>query len=69
MKTHVMMCTAGDCNGHVGIAERGRRGVGRGIRMVNKEPRGSRAGRIGYEKRAGRGRNILQEAGKPQDIV
>ena len=33
--------------------------------MGNKESRGSRAGRIGYEKWAGRDRNILQEAGKP----
>ena len=37
--------------------------------MGNKEPRGSRAGRIRYEQWTGRGSNILQEAGKPQYIV
>ena len=35
------------------------------IRIMKTEPRGSIAGRIGYEKRAGRGRNILHETGKP----
>ena len=34
--------------------------------MGERESRGSRAGRIGYEKWAGRGRNIHQEAGKPK---
>ena len=37
--------------------------------MGNKESGGSRAIRIGYEKWAGRGRRILQAAGKPQYIV
>ena len=63
VEAHVMMCIAGNFNSRDG------RRIGRGIRMGNKEPRGSRAGRIAYEKWAGHGRNILQEAGKPQDII
>ena len=39
-----------------------------GIRIREKESRGLRDEKIGYYKRAGRGRNILQEAGKPHRI-
>ena len=37
--------------------------------MENKESRGLRAGQIGYENRAGRGRNIIYEVGKPQEVA
>ena len=37
--------------------------------MGNKKSRGSKVGKIGYENRAGRGRNIIQETGKPQEVA
>ena len=52
----------------VATVEMGRRRVGRGF-GGNKESRGSRADRTGCERWTGRGRNILQEMVKQQDIV
>ena len=60
VEAHVIMCLAGYFNGQ---EKKNRLG---GVRMRNKE---SRTGRIGYEKRAGRVRNILQGAGKPQNVA
>ena len=64
VEARVKMCIASDCNGHGVRQKKSRSGDSDG----EQESRGSRTGRTGYEKRAGRGRNILQEAGKPPDI-
>ena len=51
VEARVMMCIAGDFNGHVS-----KKKSPSGIRTGNKEWRSLRAVRIGYEKWAGRGK-------------